>query len=388
MDTIKIGLVGCGNICDIYFQNVAKFGIMDITACADLAEERAIEKAKEYNIPKVCSVKEMMDDPEIDVILNLTNPAAHAEISLAALNAGKNIYSEKPLAVELEDGKKIVDLAKKKGLLVGCAPDTFLGGRLQTIRKLIDEGWIGEPIGATAFMTCHGHEIWHPGPEFFYKTGAGPMFDMGPYYMTALVTLLGPVNKVCGSTRISFPQRRITSEPLNGQIIDVEVPTHISGTLEFKSGAIATVITSFDVWDSHLPRLEIYGSEGTISIADDDPLAGPNLFEGRIKIRTKDTADWNDLPTMIPRKDATEWDEVPMAFGYNQNSRGVGLADMSSAIMNKRPNRVNGDTAYHVLEIMHGIHIAANENKYYEMKSSCKRPSPFKMGMPEYVITD
>jgi predicted dehydrogenase len=329
-----------------------------------------------------------MDNPEIDIVLNLTNPAAHAEISLAALNAGKNVYSEKPLAVELEDGKKIVNLAKEKGLLVGCAPDTFLGGRLQTCRKLIDEGWIGEPIGATAFMACHGHEIWHPGPEFFYKTGAGPMFDMGPYYMTALVTLLGSVNRVCGSTRISFSERRITSEPLNGQMIDVDVPTHITGTLEFNTGAIATILTSFDVWDSHLPRLEVYGSEGTLSIADGDPLAGPNLFEGKILLRTKDTADWNELPTMIPRREPTPWDEIPMAFGYNQNSRGVGLADMSYAIINKRPHRVNADTAYHVLEIMHGIHIAANQGQYYQMKSSCERPEPFKMGMPEYVITD
>lgn len=388
MNTIKIGVVGCGVISDIYFQNIAKFDVMEVVACADLISEKAESKAKVYNIPKACSVKEIMNDPEIDLILNLTIPAAHAEISLAALNAGKHVYSEKPLAVELGDGQKIINLAKEKGLLVGCAPDTFLGGRLQTCRKLIDEGWIGEPIGATAFMACHGHECWHPGPEFYYKVGAGPMFDMGPYYMTALVTLLGPVKRVSGSARKSFPTRRITSEPLNGKIVDVEVPTHISGVLEMESGAIATVLTSFDVWDSHLQNLEIFGSEGTLSIADDDPLAGPNLFEGKILLRRKDDSDWNEFPSTIPRKVATEWDNIPAAFGFNQNSRGVGLADMAYALINKRQNRVNGDTAYHVLEIMHGIHIAANEGQYYNMKSTCKRPEPFKMDMPEYVITD
>lgn len=388
MRTIKIGLIGCGVISDIYFQNIAKFDIMEVVACADLIPEKAKAKAKDYDIPKACSVSDILNDPDIDMVLNLTIPESHAEITLAALNAGKHAYSEKPLAVELADGQQIVKLAEEKGLLVGCAPDTFLGGRLQTMRKIIDEGWIGRPVAATAFMACHGHECWHPGPEFYYKTGAGPMFDMGPYYMTALVTLLGAVKRVSGSTAVSFPQRRITSEPLNGKIIDVEVPTHITGTLEFENGAIATVLTSFDIWDSHLPNLEIFGSEGTLSIVDEDPLAGPNLFEGKILLRRKDQSDWNGFPNDIPRHSATEWNSIPTAFGYNQNSRGVGLADMCYAIVNKRDNRVNGNTACHVLEIMHGFHIAAKEGKYYQMKSTCKRPETFKMDMPEYVITD
>ncbi|MGI6776995.1 MAG: Gfo/Idh/MocA family protein [Acetivibrionales bacterium] len=388
MKTVKVGLVGCGVISDIYLQNAQKFDIMDIVACADIIPEKAEAKAKEYNI-KACSVDELMNDPEIEIVLNLTIPQAHAEVSLAALNAGKHTYAEKPLAVTREDGQKILKLAKSKGLLVGCAPDTFLGGRLQTCRKIIDDGWIGEPIGATAFMACHGHECWHPGPEFYYKIGAGPMFDMGPYYMTALVSLLGPVNRVSGSARMSFKQRIITSEPLNGKVVDVEVPTHITGALEFKSGPIATVLTSFDVWDAHLPRVEIYGSEGTLSIADIDPLAGPNLFEGEILIKRKDDADWNGFPTQLPRKfERTEWNKIPTMFGYNANSRGVGLADMAYAVRSGRAHRANGDMAYHVLEIMHGIHDAANSGKYYELKSTCERPEPLPMGLAEYKLDE
>lgn len=389
MDMIHIGLIGCGNISEIYIQNIGKYGFLKLEACADKARGRAEERSNAYGIPKVCSVEELLADEKIDVILNLTNPDAHAKVSLAALGAGKHVYSEKPLAVTREDGQAILELAKKKNLYVGCAPDTFLGGRLQQIRKLIDDGWIGRPIAATAFMTCHGHEIWHPGPEFFYKTGAGPMFDMGPYYMTALVALLGPVVRVSGSTGISFAKRTITSQPLYGKEIKVEVPTHIAGTLEFKNGTIASVITSFDVWDANLPRLELYGSEGTISINDADPLAGPNLFEGKVLYRSKGDADWNEIPATIPRKEEkTPWSDMPTLFGYNENSRGVGLADMAVAILNKRENRASGGMAYHVLEIMHGIHDAARSGEYYQMKSECQRPEPLKAGTPDFVPED
>jgi predicted dehydrogenase len=386
MYTVKVGLVGCGNISDIYLQNSKKFDVMEIVAVADGMEERAQAKAKEYDIAHVYTVQQMMDDKDIEVILNLTNPASHYEISMAALQAGKHVYSEKSLAVTCEQGKEIMDLAEKKGLRVGCAPDTFMGGRLQTCRKLIEDGWIGKPIAATAFMMCHGHEIWHPGPQFFYKTGAGPMFDMGPYYVTALIALLGPAQRVSGAAQKTFEKRLITSEPCKGEYIDVEIPTHINGCIEFKAGAIGTIITSFDVWDSHLPRVEIYGTEGTLSIIDDDPLAGPNLFEGKIHLRRKDEADWNGFPLEIPRQAASDWKEIPVLYGYNENSRGVGLADMCVALQTGRKHRANGNMAYHSLEIMHGIHDAAKSGVYHVMESTCEKPEPMPVNVPDYTF--
>lgn len=386
MKTIKVGLVGCGNICDIYLQNIKKFQVMEIAAVADAIAERAETKAGEYGIEKVCTVDEIMADKEIEVILNLTNPGSHYEISMAALNAGKHVYSEKSLAVTCEEAKEILALAKEKGLKVGCAPDTFMGGRLQTCRKLIEDGWIGKPVAATAFMTCHGHEIWHPSPQFFYKAGAGPMFDMGPYYITALIALLGPAKRVSGAVQKTFEQRLITSQPCCGERIDVEVPTHISGTIEFEIGAVATVITSFDIWDSHLPRIEIYGTEGTLSINDDDPLAGPNLFEGEILLRRKDESDWNGFPADLPRQGATSWKKIPAAYGYNTNSRSLGLADMCYALQTGRKHRANGDMAYHALEIMHGIHEAARDGQYHVMESTCEKPDFMPVNLPDYIL--
>ena len=272
---VKVGIIGCGNISGIYFQAGKTFDIIDIVACADLILERAEAKAKEFNIPKACTVQELLADPEIEIVINLTIPKAHAEICLAALEAGKNVHVEKPLAVTREDGQKILALAAKKGLRVGGAPDTFLGGGIQTCIKLINDGWIGQPIASTAFMTCHGHESWHPDPEFYYKVGGGPMFDMGPYYLTALIALMGPVKRVTGSARVTFPERTITSVPKYGTKIQVDVPTHVAGIMDFACGAVGTIITSFDVWSSELPRIEIYGTQGTLSVPDPNSIALP-----------------------------------------------------------------------------------------------------------------
>jgi predicted dehydrogenase len=389
MKAIKIGLVGCGNISDIYFQNCKKYEILDIVACADLISERAQKKAREYNVSKACSVKELLEDPEIDIVLNLTTPQSHAEIYLAALKEGKHTYSEKPLAVNLEDGKRILELSKSKKLLVGCAPDTFLGGRLQTCRKLVDDGWIGEPVAATAFCAFHGHEVWHPDPSFLYQEGAGPMFDMGVYYITALVSILGPIKRVCGSARKYFKERTITSEPKSGEKIKVGTPTHISGIMDFENEVLCTIITSFDVWDPHLPRIEIYGRDGTLSIIDNDPYGGPNIFGGKIFIRRGTKSDWTGYPTQIPRKEKmSEWDEIPLIYGYNENSRGVGLADMAYAIQFGRQHRANGEMAYHVLETMVGFLEASKTGKFYELESSCKRPELFPSNLPEFVLDE
>ena len=386
MKPVKVGVVGCGDICDIYFKNIAKFDNLEAVACADLILERAQKKAETYGC-KAMTVNEIMSSPEVEVILNLTIPAAHHDIDMAALHAGKHVYSEKPLSITMEDAKEILDLAKKKNLLVGCAPDTFLGARMQTMRKMIDDGWIGKPVAATAFMTNHGTENWHPNPVFHYKTGAGPLFDMGPYYVTALLALLGPAKRLCGITNKYFEKRLITSQPLAGQYIDVEVPTHVSGTIEFQNGVTATLITSFDIWDSNLPRLEIYGTEGTISMTDPDPLAGPDIFHGVIKFRRKDEADWYDLPYDLPRKEeATPWATIPSCYDYNQNSRALGLADMARAIRSGGKFRANGDMANHVLEIMLGIYESSESGTYYTLKSSCELPEVMPMNRPEYSV--
>ena len=358
MEKVKIGIVGCGNISSIYLKNCSqRFEILEVAACADLLPERAQASAREFNIPKACSVDELLNDPEIKIVVNLTIPKAHAEVCLAALEAGKNVYVEKPLAITREEGKKILELAKSKGLLVGAAPDTFMGAGLQTCRKLIDDGWIGEPIAATAFMTCHGHESWHPDPEFYYQIGGGPMFDMGPYYLTALISLIGPVKRVTGSARITFPERTITSQPKYGTRIKVETPTHIAGVIDFENGAVGTIITSFDVWSANLPWIEIYGSEGSLSVPD------PNTFGGRVRVR---------------RKDADEWTEIPLSHGYADNSRGLGVADMAYALLSGRPHRANGEMAYHVLDIMHGFLEASERGTHYKLSSSVSalRPCP------------
>jgi predicted dehydrogenase len=387
MNKLKIGLVGCGNVSDVYIQNSQKWPVMEITACADKIMERAKEKSKQYNIAKVYSVKEIMEDPDISIILNLTNPQSHAEICLAALKAGKNAYTEKPLAIDLDDGKEMIELAKSKNLYIGSAPDTFLGGRLQTARKLIDDGSIGEPIAASAFCAFHGHEVWHPDPGFFYKKGAGPMFDMGVYYMTALISLLGPVNRVLGNTKKYFDERTITSQPNYGKKISVEIDTHITGVMEFKNNVTATVMMSFDVWDPFLPRIEIYGKEGTLYMHDDDPYGGPNIFGGKVFIRRGKDSDWLGYPSQIPRREQpSPLEDIPLLFDYNENSRGVGLADMVYAIQSGRKSRANGEMAYHVLETMFSFIKSSKEGKYYEMKSTCERPMPLKMGLPEFVL--
>ena len=348
MKKYNVGLLGCGDICDIYFKSCLSSEILNMAACASLHEEKAHRKAQEYNIPKACSIVDLINDPQIDIILNLTVPEVHGKFNLAALEAGKHVYSEKPLAAVLEDGQNIIALAKSKGLKVGCAPDTFLGGRLQTCRKAIDEGLIGEPTAAAAFVVSPGHEWHHPNPEFFYKPGGGPLLDIGPYYLTALVSLLGPVKSCCGFSKTTFPERTVLCGPKLGEHIKVEVPTYFSGTMEFSIGVIGTITASFDIWDSQLPRIEIYGTAGTLCIPDVDPLEGPNVFGGPVLIKTKETSRWRGVPR---KPELRDWDELSVIHKYNENSRGLGLSDMAYAIRDRRPNRASGEMAYHVLEI-------------------------------------
>ena len=354
----KVGIIGCGNISNAYFKGCVAFEILEVVGCADIDVERANTKAAEHNV-KAYTVDELLADPDIDIVINLTVPVAHAEVSLKAINAGKNVHEEKPFALTREDGQKLLAAAKEKGVRIGCAPDTFLGGGLQTCRKLIDDGWIGKPVAATSFMLGHGPEAWHPNPDFFYKVGGGPMFDMGPYYLTALVHLLGPVKRVTGSAQISFPERVATSQALFGHKIEVEIPTHVAGVLDFVSGPVATIITSFDVWAHSLPRIEIYGSEGTLRVPD------PNTFGGPIAVR---------------RHDAKEWSEVPPTHSI-EVGRGIGVADMAYALRSGRPHRVSGDLAYHVLDLMHSFHDASSSGRHVEVASKVERPAPLPLGL-------
>jgi predicted dehydrogenase len=365
---VKVGVVGCGNISGIYFKNMCEtFEVLDVVAAADLAPERARAKAAEYKGVEAMTVDRLLGDPGIRIVVNLTIPKAHAEVALAAVKAGKCVHNEKPLTITREDGTKLLKDAKAKKVLVGGAPDTFLGAGIQTCRKLIDDGWIGEPVAATAFMTCHGHESWHPDPEFYYKVGGGPMFDMGPYYLTCLVNLLGPMKRISGSTRITFPTRTITSQPKYGTVVTVDTPTHIVGVVDFASGAIANVTMSFDVWAHGLPLIEVYGTEGSLSVPD------PNGFGGPVKVR---------------RFDSPEWREVPLTHGYAENSRGVGVADMAMGIRTGRPHRASGELAYHVLDAFHAFHDASDTGRAIKLKSTVKRPAPMKMGLPAWTLEE
>jgi predicted dehydrogenase len=364
IEKTKIGVIGCGAISGIYLKRLKEFEITEVVACADLDPAKAQARATEFGVPRVCTVKKLLADPEIGIVVNLTVPKAHGKVALAALKAGKSVYNEKPLAVTRRDAQKMLALAAEKGLRVGGAPDTFLGGGHQACRKAIDDGLIGKPVAAAAFMLCHGHESWHPSPEFYYEVGGGPMFDMGPYYLTALVNLLGPVRRIAGMARITFPTRTITSEPKKGKVITVETPTHIAGVMEFANGAIGTITTSFDVWGSaaQLPRIEVYGTEGTLLVPD------PNGFGGEIKLRKPGEKE------LIP---------VALTHGYAENFRGLGVADMAQAIRSGRPHRAGGELTYHVLDAMQSFLDAGAKGRTVAVKSACERPAAMPVGLAQ-----
>ncbi len=360
VNPVKVGIIGCGNIFPQYIKGCRAFEILDVVACADVDLARAQSRAAEFNLANALTVEALLADPAIELVINLTVPQAHAEVSLAALSAGKHLYSEKPLGLSREEGQQIMSLAAQKGLRVGCAPDTFLGGGLQTCRKIIDDGHIGQPVSAVGFMCGHGPESWHPNPDFFYKRGGGPLFDMGPYYLTALIHLLGPVRRLTSSARISFPERTATAREVYGHKITVEVPTHVVGVLDFASGAVGTLITSFDTWSHHLPIIEVYGSEGSLSVPD------PNTFGGSILLRRWDENTWHEVPH-------THSTEV---------GRGIGAADMAYGIRYGRPHRPSGDLAFHVLDIMESLYQASAEGRHLTPVTTCERPAPLPVGLP------
>jgi predicted dehydrogenase len=364
---MRIGLVGCGNISDIYLKNAPRFRDILITAASDLNLDAAKKQANRYAID-ARGVKDLLTSDDIDIVLNLTIPEAHAEVSLQAVEAGKHVYSEKPLATTIADGVSIVAAAKMGGLRVGAAPDTVLGAGVQKARALIDGGEIGKPLAGLAAVMSHGMEHWHPNPGFFFRTGAGPVFDMGPYYLSALVTLLGPVASVQAAGKIGFEERIVTApdSPVRGQSIKVETLTDVHALLEFKSGAHVTFMASWDVWKHGVPPIELHGQKASLRLPD------PNWFGGELMIAGKDQ-DWRTIRTDNKTFGVKNW---PAAAPKFVNNRGLGLADMARAIMDQRPHRANGEIALHVLAVMAGILEAATEGGRSVISHSCERPSP------------
>jgi predicted dehydrogenase len=293
----------------------------------------------------------------VEVVLNLTVPSAHAPVALAALEAGKHVYNEKPLAITREEGRAILEAAAARGLLVGCAPDTFLGAGLQTARKVLDDGLIGRPVAFTAFMLGRGPERFHPNPEFFYQPGGGPMFDMGPYYLTALLNLLGPVRRLSAAAPVAIPDREVVKGPLAGHRISVNTPDHVCGTLQFESGAAGVIMTSFAVMHgTHNPKhpIAVYGTEGAMQVPD------PNHFDGSVLVRREGEDEWREVPHASPQ-------------GYG---RSIGLADLVQAVRSKRPPRASGDQGFAVLDLMQGFLDAAASGTDYRPTTPYIRPAP------------
>ncbi|MCI5545607.1 MAG: Gfo/Idh/MocA family oxidoreductase [Clostridiales bacterium] len=350
MKTVKIAMIGTGDISGIYLKNITEtFHEIELVGVCDLVREKAEKAAEKWNVPKVyADMYEAFDDPQVDIILNLTRPDEHYGVTRPALEAGKHVYSEKPLAATFELGKELVELAQSKGLLLGGAPDTFLGAGIQTCKKLIDDGFIGRPVGASGFMMSHGPESWHPDPEFFYKYGGGPMMDMGPYYITAMTYLLGRVETVSATTSRSFQQRTMTCKEHYGEKIDVDVSTFLSGTMRFESGAVGTLTTTFDVWRSTLPCIEIYGEKGTLFVPD------PNTFDGPVKLY---------------RPEDGEVREMPLLFGNRENSRGLGLLEMARAIRDGHDDFITSSRrTFHTLDVLTAFDRSSLAGRAIEME--------------------
>ncbi len=356
-DKLNVGIIGVGNISPAYINGSRAFDILNLVACADMNIPRAQQVAAENNLIAY-SVDDLLADPDIDIVINLTVPLAHAAVSQLIIGAGKHVYSEKPLAVELDDARRILDAAEAKGVRVGCAPDTFLFSQHQTALKLLEEGAIGAPVAAFGAMAGRGPESWHPNADFFYKVGGGPMLDMGPYYVTCLLNLLGAAKRVTGSARSSFPERVAK----DGHRIDVEVPTHVTGTIEFESGAIATLVMSFDVMAHSMPQMEVYGEYGTLRIPD------PNGYKPR------EVMLFNGEWRVMPETYRSEW------------VRGIGLADMAYGILYGRPHRASGQLAYHALEVMHAFATASRTGQHVDIQSTIERPALLPVGLAARVL--
>ena len=369
-DKVRVGVIGTGAISGAYLGMAKNFPIVEIAACADVNLDAAKKKAEEFQIPRACTVDELLADASIEIVLNLTVPKAHVPIATRAIEAGKHTYAEKPLGIDRDEAAKMLAAAQQKKLRVGCAPDTFMGAGIQTARKVIEEGLIGKPVAFTAFMMGRGHESWHPSPEFYYEKGGGPMFDMGPYYLTALLNLLGPVKRITGMTGIQIPQRTITSEPKKGKTITVETPDHVTGLVEFENGAIGTIVQSFAMRFAeqvgNKQPIIVFGIDGTLRVPD------PNQFDGPVHVRLADEPEWR---------------EVPHAFvaGYG---RSVGLADMAYAIRSGRKHRCSAEQAFAVLDLMAGFQDSSDAGKHVTPRTRYEKPAPMRADLPFGTLDD
>ena len=361
-----LGIIGCGTISGAYFKASRTFPVLELRACADINPEAAHKAAQAWGVEAV-SVDELLARDDIDIVLNLTVPQAHAEVTLRALQAGKHVHLEKPLALHTEEGRRVVEAAAATGLRVSCAPDTFLGAGQQTCRKIVDEGAIGRVVAGTAFMMNPGHERWHPNPGFYYLKGGGPVFDMGPYYLTALINLLGSVRRVSASAAMTYKERTATSEARYGETFPVEVPTHVSGSLDFHSGAVVTLVMSFDVHHHTNHPIELHGERGSLQVPD------PNTFGGPVRLRTANGGDWQDQS---------------LVNAYTDNMRGIGAADLAFALQTGRAHRCHSSVAFHVLEVMQALHESSEQGEHIMIESNCERPTPLPLGIGNGSLGD
>jgi predicted dehydrogenase len=346
-------MVGCGAISRQYLDTAARLDAIRIVAAADLRPERATA-VEACDGPRALPIGELLAADDVDLVLNLTVPAAHAEVALAAIAAGKPVYGEKPLASTTAEARPVLDAAHAAGVRVGCAPDTVLGTGIQTARRAVDDGLIGPAISATATMVTPGHERWHPDPDFYYQPGGGPLLDMGPYYVTALVTLLGPVVEAVGAASHTRSTRTIGSGHRAGEAIPVATDSHVTGVLVHASGALSTLVMSFDTVATHASWIEVHGERGSIAVPD------PNRFTGDVQL-------WE--------LGASEWATLPVSAGYERASRGYGIADLAATAHGAEP-RAGGLLAFHVLDIMESLLRSARSGRRETVRSTCERPSP------------
>lgn len=349
---LGVGVIGCGNISMTYLRNAALFRGVELRACADISSDMSALRAKEYGI-RAMQVDALLADPEVDLVLNLTIPAVHFDVTMSALSAGKHVFTEKPLATSAAEGRKLVAEARSRNLLLGSAPDTFLGAAGRRARSLMDEGAIGRPVTGTAFMFGRGMEHWHPNPQFYYQPGGGPLFDMGPYYLTMLVNLLGPVKSVMAMATKGQEERLMTADgPFKNTRFKVGTPTNVLSLLEFQSGATVNFGASWDVFRHSNHPIELHGTEGSLRLPD------PDTFGGTVSL-SKRGAEWKNFASESELYGALNW---PYSAPDRANYRMLGVADLIRALGEGRAPRASGDLALHVLEIMEAT-LASSENR-------------------------
>lgn len=364
MDKLGIGIIGCGNISAAYLRLAPLFKGLEVRAVADMNMDAAKARAEEFNT-KAQSVDDLLANKDVDVVINLTIPDAHFAVSMRAIEAGKHVYSEKPLTLTVADGIALRDAAAKRKLAVGCAPDTFLGGAHQQARAILDEGRIGTVTAAVAAVQNHGPEGWHPNPFFFFLPGAGPMLDLGPYYVANLINFLGPVKRVGALTSSQTPTRTVGSGALAGQSIPVKTPTNIHALLEFHSGATVQLSTSWDVWHHKRNHFELYGTEGTLYVPD------PNFFGGTVEVAGRD----GKLVTVEP------WAHPFGVINQHHNGRDLanyrtaGLADMVQALMAGRDARCSLERTLHGVEVMTAALKSGETGQFVTLETTCTRPA-------------